>query len=118
MLFSNGAVVAPRHRARARSNSINISNIRHEKPLLEVRERSDRRRGGLVVVRGHRPAQAFDGLGAADRGVDVPERLAHAGLGRVELADLAGDALGQGGRGGDALGEVLGVGAEGRDRLS
>lgn len=113
MLLPHSAVVAPRRRA-ARAT---ISSNRHDKSFLEVRKGGDGRRGGLVVVRGHRLAQVLDGLCPAHRGVDVGERLPHAGLGRVELANFPGDALGQGGRGGDALGEVLGVGAEGGDRL-
>lgn len=120
MLLPHGAVVAPRCRARAISSSISISigiSSRHDKPLLEVRKGRDSCRGGLVVVRGHRLAQTLDGLCPTHRGIDVGERLLHAGLGRVELANFPGDALGQGGGGGDALGEVLGVGAEGGDRL-
>lgn len=114
VLFPHRAVVSPRRRARATYTS---SRRRNKKPLLEVRKRRDSCCGGLVVVRGHRLAQPLHGLCPADCGVNVGERLPHAGLGRVELSNLAGDALGQGGGGRDALGEVLGVGAEGGDRL-
>lgn len=115
MLLPHSAVVTPRRRA---ARATTTSSNRHDKSFLEVRKGGDGRRGGLVVVRGHRLAQALDGLCPAHRGVDVGERLPHAGLGRVELANFPGDALGQGGRGGDALGEVLGVGAEGGDGLT
>jgi hypothetical protein len=116
VLLAHGAVVSssssspPRRRCGARSS-------RNDKPLLEIRKRRNRRRCCLVVVRGHGLAQTFDGLCPTHGGVDVGERLSHAGLGRIELAHFAGDALGQRGSGRDALSEVLGVGAEGGDRL-
>ncbi|RDX82918.1 hypothetical protein CR513_36235, partial [Mucuna pruriens] len=79
---------------------------------VDLEEGLDVACGGLVVLGFEGAVDAFEGVGAVDDGVDAEERGADAGLGEVELADLAANVVGEVGGGGDVGEHVVGVGVD------
>lgn len=79
---------------------------------VDLEEGLDEAGGGVEVLGVERLLDAVEATGAFDDGVDAGEGGVDAGLGEVELADLAGDLVGEIAGGSDGGEHVVGVGAD------